>query len=1001
MTIDRRLIHVALTVVALAGALGWGLWSLLATAADAADTGVQCLRVQRPPAPPASGAVFARTLRDGVPGPNVVVVPAGERWTAAGSCAGEQAAATKVMQHPESIMVGAGGAVLFGSQDGDWSAWGAKDVPLGGPAPDLSTKGFIGGPTWVPTEAEVVDPRTLLADYHSCRACSLAHATVEEPFGEGMPGENEETNIAFRGELQGADLREAQLHGDFLRWDLSDADLTSANLSHIELVGSTLDHTIVSAANFDGDALEGTRLIALRAESPPSLVGVEVGSYGGCTVFRDSDLVNAKLTIANPPRVPVCHDSPLLPGSWVSAGVIAGAAKFGADLSDTRIVVTSEDRRALAGADLSGVKLSGASFTGFPIDLIKTDFDKASLAGTSFELAHLEGATFHGADVNGASFRGADLASGDDLRGANFAGKETNLTNADFVDSDISGASFIGALLAGASFSRALAVDTDFNSVRAPDADFNGAHIYGNGQAFHDAHDLIGASFAGAVLAGEVDVGGGFDFTDADLTRAQFDRAQCVNCKFTGARLSDTNFTGAYLPGAKFAGVASLSGAKLFNAWLYCGNQANGSCARVDGAEDRWLWPLALGSTEAYGPVAFGGTDINDLPPGKLDDVNNCPDGKGGATQPKGCTGHFLPDPANAPPLPAPCSSAAMDACPTRTSTELDAAKLGTPLAIVAATPVTWATTVAQNGVYAGFDDGTVRQVEGGTGVRIAGEPGKHCPVSTDRCGDGGPAKEALLGKPAGLAVGLHGAVYVADPELHRVRRWESGGTIVTIAGDGSACAVNNPDCGDDVPATKAKLEGPYGVWVNPQGEVFIADGDQGVREVRGDGTIVYVGAGVFDVRSVVGDSSGQLYAATASGIYEFTPGDQASVKRVVGTGTTGYNGNADKFGTLLPGPKVMVDHPQGLTIGLDGDLLFADSGNGLIRAYVPSSGHVINLAGSVVDGVPKAGFNGDGHWADETELDHPLGITPTRGGLFIVADGGNKRLRRFGPGPL
>ena len=120
----------------------------------------------------------------------------------------------------------------------------------------------------------------------------------------------------------------------------------------------------------------------------------------------------------------------------------------------------------------------------------------------------------------------------------------------------------------------------------------------------------------------------------------------------------------------------------------------------------------------------------------------------------------------------------------------------------------------------------------------------------------------------------------------------------------------------------------------------------------------------------------------------------------MVGTGTTGYNGNTDRFGTLLPGTKVMVDHPQSLAMGLDGDLIFADSGNDLIRAYVPSSGHVIDLAGSVVDGVPKAGFNDDGHWADQTELDHPQAVTPTRGGLFIVADSGNQRLRRFGPGP-
>jgi hypothetical protein len=203
------------------------------------------------------------------------------------------------------------------------------------------------------------------------------------------------------------------------------------------------------------------------------------------------------------------------------------------------------------------------------------------------------------------------------------------------------------------------------------------------------------------------------------------------------------------------------------------------------------------------------------------------------------------------------------------------------------------------------------------------------------------------------------------------------------------------------VPATEAKLEGPYGVWVNPRGQVFIADGDQGVREMHRDGTIHYVAPGINGVRSVVGNGSGHLYAANASGIYEFTPGDPASVKRVVGTGTAGYNGNTDQFGDFLPGNQVKVDHPQGLTIGLNGDVLFADSGNDVIRAYVPSSGHVINLAGLVVDGNPKGGFNGDDHWADQTELDHPLGVSATRDGLFIAADSANKRLRRFGPVPL
>lgn len=1010
MSVHWRLGGLTLIVTALAAVLGLGLWSLLAGTAHAADDGVQCLRQATPPAPPAGGAVFARKLQDTVSGPNVVVIPAGPGWTASLSCPGEQTAATKVMQRPQSIMVADGAAVVLGDESGAsvWSAWGAKDVSFSDPTPVLTSKGFDQGPDWVPTDAQVLDPQAMLFFYNSCRECSLANASITARPGDGAPPPGQQTNVAFKGSLQGADLRGAQLHGAFWNWDMSDADLSGANLSGDDLTGSTLHHTIVSGTNFDGADLGGTELTALRDRLAPSLVGVKVGDARGvCTAFKDTNLVDAKFTIGNTRPDRQCADSPLLPGSEASPDLIPSASRSEVNLSGTRFVVTAGSRRALAGADLSGVKLGGAklggsSFIGYPIDLMRTNFDKASLAQTSFDQAHLAGATFHGADLSGASFRGADLADRGDVNGASFAGKDTNLTNADFVDADVSGASFSGALLSGASFSRALAVNTDFSSVRAPAAEFNGAHIYGNGQAFHDANDLKGASFAGAVLAGSLDVGGGFDFTGADLTGAQFDRTQCVNCVFASAKLENANFTGAYLPGARFKGVGTMNGAKLFNAWLYCGNRANSKCDRIDGTTGRWAWPLALGSTESYGPVSFADTDIADLPAGKLDDVNTCPDGKDGKTQPRGCAGAEIPtDVAAAPPLPAPCSSAGMDACPTRTSTELETAKLGAPLAVTSAMPVTWATTLSRSGVYAGFQDGTIRQVVNGTDTLIAGRPGKHCPASTDKCGDDGPAKDALLGQPAGLAVGLHGAVYVADPELHRVRRLEPDGKIVTIAGDGSACAVNNPDCGNDVPATKAKLEGPYGVWVNPSGQVFIADGDAGVRETHRDGTIHYVGAGISGVRSVVGNGFGDLYAATASGIYEFTPGDRASVKRVVGTGTAGYNGDTDQFGNLRPGDKVMVDHPQGLTIGLNGDVLFSDTGNDLIRAYVPSSGRVIDLAGSVIDGVPKAGFNGDDHWADQTELDHPLGVTATRGGLFIAADSANKRLRRFGPVPL
>jgi hypothetical protein len=81
--------------------------------------------------------------------------------------------------------------------------------------------------------------------------------------------------------------------------------------------------------------------------------------------------------------------------------------------------------------------------------------------------------------------------------------------------------------------------------------------------------------------------------------------------------------------------------------------------------------------------------------------------------------------------------------------------------------------------------------------------------------------------------------------------------------------------------------------------------------------------------------------------------------------------------------------------------VLFADSGNNLIRAYVPKSGHVISaLAGVVTDGSPRGGFNGDGLFARETQLGNPVAVAARTNGEFVLADAGNQRVRKFGPGP-
>ena len=583
------------------------------------------------------------------------------------------------------------------------------------------------------------------------------------------------SDVAYQGDLSGATLIGATLTGSFTGW----------NFSGTQLPSSTIDGADVSGANFSGADLRGAHLAALPDTPPPTFVNVRVGAFNGsCTVFQNTNLVGTGFEpVQADLLVPGCEDTPLLPGSTAPLDLIALLAhtyQATVDFADAQFLVTAANRHVLAGVDLHAIDLAGASFVGFPADFKSTNFNGASLQKTSFELADLSGATFQGAQAAGASFEDATL------NGAQFNSATTDLKNADFVQADVSSASFQNADISQAVFDRALAVSTDFNSVIATNARFDGAHIYGDGEAFNGARELTQADFVGAVLAGSVDGTGGFNLTNADLTDANFDNVQCIACNFTGSTLSGATLSGAFLPGAVLSGVLTLQDASFDNAWLYCG-ESDDACKTGDAQPQ---WPLVLGVQENYGPVPFTTTTLTQ---GEWTDVTVCPDG----TPPNastGCQDHLLPD-DGVPTIPGPCSAAALDACPTPTSTLFDAGTLPAgPIAVVPATPATWTSSVTTQGYYVGLTDGTVRLIGGGGPAQVvAGSHNTSCPNPTQPCGDNGPASQALLGSPNGLAVGLDGSLYIADPTLHRVRRIDPSGTITTVAGTGLACSTQAP----------------------------------------------------------------------------------------------------------------------------------------------------------------------------------------------------------------
>jgi streptogramin lyase len=87
--------------------------------------------------------------------------------------------------------------------------------------------------------------------------------------------------------------------------------------------------------------------------------------------------------------------------------------------------------------------------------------------------------------------------------------------------------------------------------------------------------------------------------------------------------------------------------------------------------------------------------------------------------------------------------------------------------------------------------------------------------------GDGGPARQAKLAGPKGIAVGPDQAVYLADTESHTVRRIDpKTGIITTVAGDGTR------HDGPDGNPLQCGLARPHGVFVGADGAIYVGDSE-------------------------------------------------------------------------------------------------------------------------------------------------------------------------------
>jgi sugar lactone lactonase YvrE len=205
-----------------------------------------------------------------------------------------------------------------------------------------------------------------------------------------------------------------------------------------------------------------------------------------------------------------------------------------------------------------------------------------------------------------------------------------------------------------------------------------------------------------------------------------------------------------------------------------------------------------------------------------------------------------------------------------------------------------------------------------------------------------GPYDGSSMAQPTDVAVASDGARVVADAGNHRLLVLERDGTLRQAfgskcdLGQGEAAGCVDPDGAGPLEFGDGQFNDPWGVAVGPSGEIFVSDTwNHRIQRFSADGRFL---------------------------------------------GKWGHFGNAPIAGTP-PVDETVFYGPRGITLGLEDDLVVADTGNKRLLSF-SFTGEQLRVLGS----------GGPG----PDQFDEPVGVETDADGTLVVADAWNQRVKRL-----